>query len=215
MGTFEAVLPQHWKMDGEIVSRVQRGDNAAFNELVLRHEGKLRSVALRLTGSLSDAEDVVQQSLMKAFEKIRNFRGDSQFSTWVTRIVLNESLMFLRRKRRETLSRYPLHNEDGELLPEVELADTLPDPENEVAREEIATLLRYAIQGLPKGWSAVIFLHDIEGKTIEETASTLGISVAAAKSRRLRARLELRQRLLRRLRSPSTASHGQRALAFQ
>jgi RNA polymerase sigma-70 factor (ECF subfamily) len=213
MGTFEAVFPQHWNMDGEIVSRVQGGDSAAFDELVLRHEGKLRSVAMRLTGSASDAEDVVQQSLMKAFEKIRNFRGDSQFSTWVTRIVMNESLMFLRRKRRDTVTRYPLHNEEGELLPEVETVDTLPDPEDEVAREEIAGLLRHAIQGLPKGWSAVIFLHDIEGKTIEETAATLEISVAAAKSRRLRARLELRRRLQTRLESRSTVNP--RNSAFQ
>ena len=108
MAAFEMSFQQPWGMDGEIVNRAQHGDNAAFDELVVRHEGKLRSVALRLTGSMSDAEDVVQQSLMKAFEKIRNFRGDSQFSTWVTRIVLNESLMFLRRRRREAVSRFPL-----------------------------------------------------------------------------------------------------------
>src|SRR6266568_4565698 len=111
MGTFEAVFGHLGSMDGEIVSRVQRGDSAAFDELVVRHEGKLRSIALRLTGSIFDAEDVVQQSLMKAFAKIRNFRGDSQFSTWVTRIVMNESLMFLRRQRRESGTRHPLHDE--------------------------------------------------------------------------------------------------------
>ncbi len=203
MAAFEMSFPQPWGMDGEIVTRAQRGDNAAFNELVVRHEGKLRNVALRLTGSMSDAEDVVQQSLMKAFEKIRNFRGDSQFSTWVTRIVLNESLMFLRRRRREVSSRFPLHNEEGELLPDVELADSLPDPEATVATQESADLLRHTITTLPKAWSAVIVLHDIEGKTIEETANRMGISVAAAKSRRLRARLELRRRIESRL-SPNS-----------
>ena len=206
MAAFEMSFPQPWAMDGEIVTRAQHGDNAAFDELVVRHEGKLRSVALRLTGSMSDAEDVVQQSLMKAFEKIRNFRGDSQFSTWVTRIVLNESLMFLRRRRREAVSRFPLHNEEGELMPDAELADTLPDPEARVAQQESAEVLRHTIQGLPRAWSTVIVLHDMEGKTIEETANRLGISVAAAKSRRLRARLELRRRIESRLKPHSYAT---------
>lgn len=204
MGAYESVFPQKWSLDTEIVSRVQHGDTAAFDELVLRHESKLRSVALRVTGSVPDAEDVVQQSLMKAFEKIGNFRGDSQFSTWVTRIVLNESLMFLRRQRRDTISKTPMHNDDGEILPDVEVASTWLDPEDTAAREEIAILLRHAIQGLPKTYSAVIVLHDIEGLTIEATAARLGISVAAAKSRRLRARIELKRRLETRL-----YTHGQ------
>ncbi|HVJ06989.1 MAG TPA: sigma-70 family RNA polymerase sigma factor [Acidisarcina sp.] len=203
MSTLEAACGQQrnqkWNRDHEIVSRVQRGDHGAFDELVVRHEGKLRSIALRLTGSPYDAEDVVQQSLMKAFEKIRNFRGDSQFSTWVTRIVMNESLMFLRQQRRDSCCRNPLIDEDGEVLPEAEVVSRELGPESIAEREELAVVLRNAIQGLPKAWSAVIFLHDIESRTIEETASTLGITVAAAKSRRLRARLELRRRLSRRV----------------
>jgi RNA polymerase sigma-70 factor, ECF subfamily len=199
VGAYESVFPQKWSLDTEIVSRVQHGDTAAFDELVLRHENKLRSVALRVTGSVPDAEDVVQQSLMKAFEKIGNFRGESQFSTWVTRIVLNESLMFLRRQRRDAISKNPMYNEDGEILPDVEVASSWLDPEDTAAGEELAMLLRHAVQGLPKTYSAVIVLHDIEGLTIEATAARLGISVAAAKSRRLRARIELKRRLESRL----------------
>ncbi len=197
MGTLQAAFARQGNIDREIVSRVQRGDNAAFDELVVRHEGKLRSIALRITGSVSDAEDVVQQSLMKAFQKFINFRGDSQFSTWVTRIVINESLMFLRRERRESRCLHPLRDEDGEILPEVEATAIGLDPECTAERDELAVLLWNAIRGLPKTWSSVIFLHDIESRTIEDTASALGISVAAAKSRRLRARLELKRRLER------------------
>jgi RNA polymerase sigma-70 factor, ECF subfamily len=215
MAAFEMSFQLSWVMDGEIVTRAQHGDNAAFDELVVRHEGKLRSVALRLTGSMSDAEDVVQQSLMKAFEKIRNFRGDSQFSTWVTRIVLNESLMFLRRRRREAVSRLPLHNEEGELLPDVELADSRPDPEARVAQDESAELLRHTIKTLPKAWRSVIVLHDIEGQTIEETANRLGISVAAAKSRRLRARLELGRRIESRLKAHPETGFARENSALQ
>ena len=134
---------------------------------------------------------------MKAYEKLDQFQGNSKFYTWLVRIAVNESLMRLRKRRtgRMVSIDEDLETEEGSVPRD--LADWAPDPEQNYTQSELAEILRKTIQGLPQGFRVVFALRDVEGLSTEETAETLGLSVPAVKSRLLRARLQLRERLSR------------------
>jgi RNA polymerase sigma-70 factor (ECF subfamily) len=152
-------------------------------------------VAQHITGSREDAEEVVQEAFLKAFQNLDRFEERSRFSTWVTRITVNTALMRIRSRRgHETV---PLHEEapdDPSALAE-EVADWRPDPEQLYNRKELHAILARALSGLPQSYSTVFVLRDLEGFSTTETAEALGLSATAVKARLLRARLQLRQRL--------------------
>jgi len=182
--------------DDALVKLAQEGDDAAFAELVIRHQSACAKLAFSILRVKQDAEDEVQNAMWKAFQHIRQFQSDSKFSTWLTRIVVNQCLMQLRKARRARLF-YIDDIQIGEESGTLELRDSHAGPEQELGREEVALALHTEIRHIPPLLRNVFLLREVQRLPMNEVAEQLGISVAAAKSRLLRARLELRQRMAR------------------
>ena len=184
---------------GEVLSEIslqalQAGDRAEFARMVDAYSGPIYRLALKMLGHEQDAEDVLQNTFLKALQHIAGFEGRSSLSTWLYRIAANEALMLLRKKR-----------------PEIEMTDTEPEeedlsdyaptqfvdwcclPENEMLSAEARKQLDKAIQTLPETLRIVFLLRDIEGLSIQETGQALNLSETAVKTRLLRARLKLRE----------------------
>jgi RNA polymerase sigma-70 factor, ECF subfamily len=196
--------------DAALVAEAKAGDARAFELLVPRHVGKIFLVAQRMTRNREDAEDVVQQSLQKAFIHLRKFEGQSSFSTWLTRIAINEALMLLRRKRgsREV----PIaesSTEDETALP-LDIPDLGPNPEDSCLRREQERLLSAAVSELTPTTRKAIELRELDERSTVETARVMGLSVGAVKARVFHGRRRLRQTLERYV--ESTRTYGTRAL---
>jgi len=183
--------------DVALVERVRGGDDAAYDTLVHKYERQVFRIAQHITQNREDAEDVMQDAFLKAYQKLDQFQGNSKFYTWLVRIAVNESLMRLRKRRSGKLVSIDEDIETDEGSVQRDLADRAPDPEQNYSQAELAEILRKTIQGLPPGFRIVFVLRDVEGLSTEEAAETLGLSVPAVKSRLLRARLQLRERLSR------------------
>ncbi len=183
--------------DIALVERARAGDAEAFETLVRQYDRPIFRVAQHITQNREDAEDIVQDVFLKAYRKLEQFQGNSKFSTWLTRIAVNESLMRLRkRKTSRTVSMdQDVQTEEGSIPRD--FADWTPDPEQQYNQSELGEILQKTIAGLSPGFRTVFTLRDIEHLSTEETANALGLSVPAVKSRLLRARLQLRERLSR------------------
>ena len=207
----EGLNEQH--PDVALVAKARAGDVAAYDDLVRKYERQIFRIAQHITQNREDAEDVMQDAFVKAFEKLDQFQGNSKFYTWLVRIAVNESLMRLRKRRTGKMVSIDedLKTEEGSVPRD--FADWAPDPEQNYNRAELAEILRKTIQGLPPGFRVVFVLRDVDGLSTEETAETLGLSIPAVKSRLLRARLQLRERLSRYIkRKPAQAlAHGTRS----
>src|SRR5439155_17131323 len=171
------------------------GDVAAFEELVKRYDGKLFRIAQHLTHNREDAEDIVQEAFLKAFQYLGQFRENSKFSTWLIRITLNQALMKLRKRRptREASIDNNFQSEENNLP--IDVADWAPNPEELYRAGELREILRKTLQELGPGLRVVFVLRDIERLSLEQTAEALKLSVSAVKARSWRARLQLRERL--------------------
>jgi len=176
----------------DLVRRAQQGDAGAFAELVGQNQAACRRLAMSILRDSHAAEDEVQTAYTKALQHIGNFQQESKFSTWLNRIVANQCLMRLRYLRRSRLFHMDEAGEDGTVL---ELPATGDSPEQALGRREVARVLAGEIQRIPPLMRDVVLLRDVEGLPMEEVAARLGISVPAAKSRLLRARAELRERM--------------------
>jgi RNA polymerase sigma-70 factor, ECF subfamily len=183
--------------ESALVAQAKAGDQSAFSELVNRYERKIYRLAKNITRNDEDAEDVLQDAFLKAYTHLDNFKGDSKFYTWIVRIAVNEALMRLR--KRKTDRSVPLDEpvDLGEETVAREIAVWEDNPEQQYSQEEWRRILDEAIESLKPDFRTVFVLRDIEEVSTEETAETLGISVPAVKSRLLRARLALRERLTR------------------
>jgi RNA polymerase sigma-70 factor (ECF subfamily) len=181
----------------KLVRAAKDGDVSAFEQLVKRYDRNVFRIANHITHSREDAEDVVQEAFLKAYSNLEKFQEQSKFYTWLVRIAVNEALMKLRKRRPE---RFVSLDEDvkteDDSLPR-EVADWSPNPEQLYNQEELRDILSRTIQGLPPTFRTVFVLRDVEGLSTEETADALELSVPAVKSRLLRARLQLRERLNR------------------
>jgi RNA polymerase sigma-70 factor (ECF subfamily) len=183
--------------DLELVGQARRGDPEAFTELVSRYESKIYRLARHITQNEEDAEDVLQETFLKAFANLGQFQGAAKFYTWLVRIAVNESLMKLRRRKADrTISLdEPVETEDDVVVRDIAAWDE--DPEQKYGRTEMNAILSRTINSLPPGFRAVFWLRDVEELSTEETAQALHISIPAVKSRLLRARLQLRDKLNR------------------
>jgi RNA polymerase sigma-70 factor (ECF subfamily) len=178
-----------------LVIAAKNGNDHAFETLVERYRRRMLTVALRLTRVQEDAEDITQQSFQKAFVHLHTFEGKSSFSTWLTRITVNEALMLLRRgrgRREISIDEEPCELKEAARL---EIPDSDPDPEASYSQLEDAGLLSAAIDTLTPGLRKVIELRDLAELSTEETARRMGLSVAAVKSRLLHGRRKLREAL--------------------
>ncbi len=190
-------LPVEVHPDVLLVERAKAGDTAAFEQLIKQYDRQIFRTAQHITQNREDAEDITQDVFFKAFQKLEQFQGNSKFSTWLVRIAVNESLMRLRkRKTSRTVSMDQDVETDEGSIPR-DFAEWRPNPEQNYSQSELAEILRKTIAGLPPGFRTVFTLRDIENLSTEETAEALGLSVPAVKSRLLRARLQLRERLSR------------------
>ena len=182
--------------ESTLLQRAQAGDESAFSSLLRPYVHMPYHVALRITGNREDAEDASQQSLMKAFTHIGQFQGDSQFSTWLTRIAINEALMKLRKRRSEKVWISPMDESEEDKNP----IDMLPasedaHPEALYMKWENQRRVRRSIDGLRGISRAVVSMLVLQERKIKETAQLLRLSESAVKSRIMRARQQLRESL--------------------
>ena len=183
--------------DAALVTAAASGSNEAFEVLVRRHQARILSVAWRFTRNREDAEDITQQTLQKAFAHFRQFEGNSSFSTWLTRIAMNEALMWLRRKR--VSSEMPIQESktNNETTQVLDFPDSGPNPEDSCLQRERKRILSAAINELGPGMRTAIQLRGIGELSTEETAHVMGISVESVKGRVFHARKKLREILKR------------------
>jgi RNA polymerase sigma-70 factor (ECF subfamily) len=187
----ELVVPA--ATDEVLVAAAKLGDHPAFAELWMRHSNTAFKMACRIMGNRDDAEDVIQDAWMKAYVHLKAFDGRAKFSTWLTRIAINSALMALRRKRAHPETSMEI--EDGETWRHCEITDQTKDVEEFYARHERAERLRRAICRLQPTLRNVVEIHQLSERSVKEVAELAGLSVAATKSRLLRARIVLRRAL--------------------
>src|SRR5215475_11498988 len=183
--------------ESQLVAQARAGDATAFNELVRRYEGKIFRLAQHVTQNREDAEDVLQETFLKAYEHLDQFKGDSKFYTWIVRIAVNQALMKLRRRKTDKSVSLDETIDTGDDTVTREIAAWGEDPEQQFSREELGEILDGAIQSLAPAYRSVFLLRDVDDLSTEDTAEALGLSVPAVKSRLLRARLQLREKLTR------------------
>jgi len=179
-----------------LVAKAKLGHDDAFGELFKRHQRKAYCTALRILRNQQDAEDAVQHAFQRALVNLQRFREGSTFSTWLTRIVINEALMLLRKRR----TREPLHENSLDAAQGdggVEIADGGPTPEEILCESERHAVLLQAIGRLRKNLRIVVLHRELKGLTSAETARLLGLTVTAVKARTFHARRFLRKHLER------------------
>lgn len=176
-----------------LVAQAKSGRSTAFGELYDRHRLKIYRTAFRILRNRQDAEDAVQRSFQRAFTNLCRFREDSTFSTWVTRIAINDALMLLRQRRAKT--RLQENNDDTEATSVLDPADKGPTPEQAVVENELRVAVIHAISRLRKSLRIVALLRELQGLTSAETARRLGLTVSAVKARTFHARRYLRKYL--------------------
>jgi RNA polymerase sigma-70 factor, ECF subfamily len=183
--------------ESALVAQSREGDAEAYGQLVRRYQSKIFRLAQHITQNREDAEDVLQETFLKAYEHLDQFQGNSKFYTWIVRIAVNQALMKLRRRKNDKSVSIDDAIDTGEDTIVREIAAWDENPEQRLSREEIGGILDTAVQTLDTPYRSVFVLRDIEELSTEETAEALGLSVPAVKSRLLRARLQLREKLTR------------------
>jgi RNA polymerase sigma-70 factor (ECF subfamily) len=172
---------------------LQAGDKAEFARLVDLYSHPIYRLALKILGDENDAEDVLQETFIKAYRSIAAFEGRSTIATWLYRIAANEALM-LARKRKPEVNMISNEEDDDIVLPQ-QIVDWCCLPENELLSSEARSFLDEAVENLSQNLRIVFILRDIQGLSIRDTAEVLKISEMAVKTRLLRARLQLREAL--------------------
>lgn len=187
--------------DTSLVNEARAGSRAAFDELVRRHERRIFRTVQGITRNEEDSEDVLQEAFTQAYTHLHNFQGEARFSTWLTRIAINQALMNLRRRRAGHFSIDEIAESEDAPLPR-EIVDWGPSPEQRFSQLELRKILEKALARLDPGKRIVFQLRDIEEISVQQTARILSLSITAVKSRLLRARLELREILNEYFRAP-------------
>jgi RNA polymerase sigma-70 factor (ECF subfamily) len=194
--------------DLTLVAAAKGGNLQAFEVLVQRHEQRVFFVARRMTRVREDAEDIVQQAFQKAFVHLHRFEGKSSFSTWLTRIAINEALMLLRKGRglREVSIDDATGNEETPVG--LDIPDSSPSPESSYSQREREKILSSSLNRLSQRTRRAIQLRELDGRSTEETARIMGISVGAVKARVFHGRRKLRDALKRAFASPWISRRG-------
>ncbi len=192
--------------EAELLKRAQDGDRQAFWDLAAPSMDAIYRLALRLVKSEEDAEDVVQEAFLKALSAIREFRGQSRFTTWIHRIAVNQALMKLRKRRSEV---FPMEAvEAGEVGTPMDLADWADSALDDLVKREAVGVLEESLETLPIDLRTVVILRDINGLSNEEAAQALELPIGAVKWRLHRARTLLRDRLSSYFRERQSAKGG-------
>jgi RNA polymerase sigma-70 factor (ECF subfamily) len=181
--------------EGDLVAQARTGDAKAFSALIDKYERKIFRLAQHITQNREDAEDVLQETFLKAYEHLDQFQGNSKFYTWIVRIAVNQALMKLRKRKSDRTVSMDEGIDTGEDIVVREIAAWDEDPEQRYSRDEINQILNQAVDSLAPPYRTVFVLRDVEELSTEETAEALDLSIPAVKSRLLRARLQLRDKL--------------------
>jgi len=191
----------HLENEPVLLAEARTGNSNALVTLLTQYDRYIYRLALNITGNRQDAEDVLQETFLKACTHLTEFRGESRFYTWLVSIAVNEGLILVRKRSKVSPISLdaPIETDDRSLMPR-EIEDWGENPEERCSRSELQSILDHAIENLEAGYRAVFLLRDAEGFSTEETAAMLGLSVPATKSRLLRARLKLREQLNNRFR---------------
>lgn len=193
--------------EGFSLKALQEGDKAEFSRLVETYSAHIYRLAMKMLNHPQDAEDVLQETFVKAYRHLKNFDGRSRLSTWLFRIATNEALMVLRRRRPDVFSMdESFESEEGEQEP-VQIVDWCCLPEKELLDAEARRYLDAAVEKLPHSLRVVFLLRDVEDLSTLETAEILGLSETAVKTRLSRARMRLREEL--------SLYYGNRVSAYQ
>ena len=181
--------------DMDLVHACKNGDAAAFGQLVKRYDRKLLRIAQSVTHNREDSQDAVQEAFLKAYQHLADFREACQFSTWLIRITVNQALMKLRKQHGTRETSLDEDFEDEGDIPPKDVTDWAPNPEQLCWASELRDILRKALEELRPISRTVFILRDVEGLTIDQTATVLNMSQTAVKARLWRVRLQLREAL--------------------
>lgn len=199
-GALKVTTSSQPKNEAELIQASREGDSAAVEALIRSHQGRVYSFAMRMCRNVEDAKDILQETFLGMLHSIREFRGESKFTTWLYRIASNACLKKRRRgvfepKPQQELSLDELMPRPGPDGRKPEIADWSEDAERALLRGELTEQMEAAIDRLPRDYKIVLVLRDVEGFSAEETAEMLKLSVPAVKSRLHRARLFVRREL--------------------
>ena len=185
------------EQEREIIDRVLSGDTEAFEALVLEHQNKVYSLALRMVGNEEDARDMAQEAFIRAFSSLTGFRGDSKFSVWLYRLTSNICIDFLRSRAKKRTVSMPWTNDEGDDAGELEIPDERFSPEEQFDRTSIRESVQRGLDSLSPQYREILVLREINGLSYEEIGRVLGIEEGTVKSRIFRARKKLCDFLLR------------------
>ncbi len=192
------------EMENTLIAAAQKGDHEAFNTLMAQHEARMRRTAMRITAHVEDAEDAVQQAFTSAWMNLKRFRGDSAFSTWLTRITMNEALSLLRKRNRRTFVAIDEQVRDDEEAKSVALPAE-GNPEERFLERELKALVRESMKLVRPAYREAMRLRVLEDLTLEEIAERMGIPVNTVKVHLFRGRRAMKAFLAQRL-SPAHAA---------
>lgn len=191
-----ATQPQPRPDERALIERVRSGDSEAFYELIRPHERVIYITAYSILQDQTEAEDAAQETVLKAFRNLHQFRGDAKFATWLVTIAINESRMRLRSRQRARLESLDASDpEDPDYVP-IQLRDWREIPSQALERQELREALTRALASLDDKYREVLILRDVQFLNVAETAQILGITPGNVKVRLLRARLQMRDRLV-------------------
>lgn len=175
-------------IDAELVARVQRGDKRAFDLLVLKYQRRIMRLLTRMVRNPSDIEDVAQETFIKAYRALPQFRGDSAFYTWLYRIAINTARNWYVSQRRRPQTVDGFENEDGETFDQIDTLTDINTPEAMLASKQVAETINAAMKELPEELRTAIVLREVEGMSYEEIAQTMECPIGTVRSRIFRAR---------------------------
>jgi RNA polymerase sigma-70 factor (ECF subfamily) len=182
-------------VDAELVARVQRGDKQAFDLLVLKYQRKIMRLLSRMIRDPSEIEDVAQESFIKAYRALPQFRGDSAFYTWLYRIAINTARNWLAQNNRRPSTSSSYESEEGETFDETDNLTDSSNPESEMASRQIAETVNKAMNDLPEELRNAIVMREIDGMSYEDIAQSMNCPIGTVRSRIFRAREAIATRL--------------------
>lgn len=182
------------KSERALIAAARNGDAEAFGQLIERHRKSCLKRAVIMMRNYNDAEDEVQTAFWKAFQRLDQFRAEGSFAAWLGRIVENQCLMRIRESRN---TRFEYLDETNDCNLGLVLVGQSADPEDQVGRDEVVSLLRREVSRIPPLLRHVMLLRDLDQMPMPDVAVRLGLSIPAAKSRLMRARTELRSRIMK------------------
>lgn len=186
--------PGMQEQDDQLIANALQGDQKAYEALLVRHNKAIFHVVLKIVRNKEEAQDLVQETFMKAFNALASYRSEYRFSTWLYKIAANCAIDFVRKKRIEALSLdKPIETKDGQV--EFEVPDTSWDPEQDLVRKQKLKSIDEAIDSLPAKYREVIIYRHRDDKPYEEIAGILRVPVGTVKARIFRARELLKKKL--------------------